>query len=150
PVSARSRRRVRGTKRSRLQPPRDRDWRHRAEGRGPARGIGQGMKSKAQSVKQYLDELPAERRKQIEAVRKIVRKNLPRGFVEEMGYGMIAYNVSAAILPPEETYNRQPLLYAALAAQKNFNALYLMWMVDRDSYERFAKDFAAAGKKLDM
>jgi len=106
-------------------------------------------KSEAKSVKQYLAELPAERRKDIEAVRKVIRKNLPRGYVEEMGYGMITYNVAQTILPAGETYNKQPLLYAALAAQKNFNALYLMWMGDKPGYERFAAEFKAEGKKLD-
>ena len=47
------------------------------------------MQSTATTVAQYLASLPEERRKAIAAVRKVVRKNLPRGFVEVMNWGMI-------------------------------------------------------------
>jgi hypothetical protein len=108
-------------------------------------------RSEAKSVKEYLAELPAERRKDIEAVRKVIRKNLPPGYVELMQHGMVAYSVSPKILPAKETYNKQPLLYAALAAQKNFNAVYLLCAYgDKAAYKQFAKEYTAAGKKLDM
>ena len=48
------------------------------------------------------------------------------------------------------TYNRQPLVYAALAAQKNHNALYLNCVTSDERTERLRQAFAAAGKKLDM
>ena len=49
------------------------------------------------------------------------------------------------------TYNRQPLVYVALAAQKNYNALYLKCADASDErVERLAAAFTAAGKKFDM
>ena len=40
-----------------------------------------------------------------------------------MAWGMISWEVP--LDSSGETYNGQPLVYAALAAQKNYNALYL-------------------------
>ena len=82
------------------------------------------VSSKAQTVPEYLAELPAERRAVIAAVRKVVRKHLPKGYVEAMNWGMICYEIPLKRYPI--TYNKQPLSYAALAAQKNNYALYLM------------------------
>ena len=49
--------------------------------------------SQAATVKQYLDELPEDRRKVVAAVRKVILKNLPRGYREEMYFGGISYCV---------------------------------------------------------
>jgi len=60
----------------------------------------------------------------------------------------------AWILPLEaypDTYNRQPLILASLASQKNHNALYLMCAyVSEERTKRVKQGFEAAGKKLDM
>jgi hypothetical protein len=49
------------------------------------------------------------------------------------------------------TYNGQPLCYAALAAQKNHNALYLTDVYQDPSQAKRLRDgFRKAGKKLDM
>lgn len=40
------------------------------------------MKSKASTVEEYLEGLPEDRRKALEAVRKVILKNLPRGYEE--------------------------------------------------------------------
>jgi hypothetical protein len=105
--------------------------------------------SKATTVADYLAELPADRRKTIAAVRAIVRKNLPKGYKESIGYGMICYVVPLSTCP--DTYNGQPLCYAALAAQKNYCALYLMNVYgDSAAAQAFRDAFKKAGKKLDM
>ena len=105
--------------------------------------------SKAKTVADYMAELPADRRKTIAAVRAIVRKNLPKGYKESVGYGMICYNVPLSTYP--DTYNGQPLCYAALAAQKNYCALYLMNVYgDTPTAAAFKDGFKKAGKKLDM
>ena len=107
------------------------------------------VSSAARTVDAYLESLDADRRKVISAVRDVVRKNLPKGYQEEMGFGMIAYNVPLTELA--ETYNKQPLMYAALAAQKNYNAIYLMGVYsDSARAKRFTDGFARAGKKLDI
>ena len=105
--------------------------------------------SKATTVDEYLAELPAERRAVVSAVRDVVRRNLPKGYTETMGFGMIGYGVPLARYP--NTYNGQPLCYAAIAAQKNHYALYLM-----DAYSNPKRTaeleavFERAGKRLDM
>ena len=105
--------------------------------------------SKAATVPDYLAGLPAERRKAISAVRAVIRKNLPKGYKEAMGYGMICYSVPLARYP--DTYNGQPLCYAALAAQKQYNAVYLMNVYgDAAEARAFKAAFKKAGKKLDM
>ena len=79
--------------------------------------------SSATSVDEYLAELPPDRRAAISRVREIILKNLPDGYVEEMRWGMISYGVPLERFP--DTYNGQPLMYAALASQKRYMSLYL-------------------------
>ncbi len=105
--------------------------------------------SKATTVEQYLAALPADRRAEVEKVRDAVNAALPPGYSEGIGYGMIGWVVPLADYP--DTYNKQPLAYAGLAAQKNHNTLYLNCVyASRDRTERLKAAFAAAGKKLDM
>ena len=105
--------------------------------------------SQAQTVAEYLEALPAERRKVVAAVRKVVKKHLPTGYVERMEFGMIGYGIPLERYP--HTYNKQPLSYIALAAQKNYYALYLMCLYSDDTRTKwFADAFKKAGKKLDM
>ena len=81
------------------------------------------MRSEAKSVAAYLSALTPERRTALSELRKIILSNLPKGYVEAMNWGMIAYEVPLAINP--KTYNGKPLMYAALASQKNHMAIYL-------------------------
>ena len=105
--------------------------------------------SAARTVDQYLKELPAERREVVSTVREVIRKNLPTGYQETMNWGMISYEVPRDRFP--KTYNGQPLMYAALAAQKNHYAVYLISMYqDGAPTGWFAEEFRKAGKKLDM
>ena len=107
------------------------------------------MRSAATTVEQYLLELPDQRRADIEAVRDIILKNLPEGYEEAMNWGMITYQVPLATHP--NTYNGQPLMYAALASQKNHMALYLtgIYMDDQSRHE-FEDKYRATGKRYDM
>lgn len=105
--------------------------------------------SKATSVKEYLAELPPDRKKTIEAVRKVIKKNLPSGFREGMQYGMISYYVPLSRYP--NTYNGQPLAFASLASQKSYMSLYLMCVYgDEDHKAWFERAWTDAGKKLNM
>jgi uncharacterized protein YdhG (YjbR/CyaY superfamily) len=107
------------------------------------------MQSKAKTVKQYLAELPPDRRVAISAVRNVIVKNLPKGYEESMSWGMITYSVPLKILP--ETYNGQPLCYAGLASQKQHMAVYLMNVYgDPATLKWFQGEFKKAGKRLDM
>ena len=76
------------------------------------------VKSAATTVEQYLAELPADRRQEVVRIRQVVLDNLPSGYEEIMPYGMIGYAVPLERCP--DTYNGQPLGYAALAAQKRY------------------------------
>lgn len=103
----------------------------------------------ATTVKGYLESLPPDRRTTLSAVRKVIRANLPSGFKEMTGYGMICYGVPLKTYPT--TYNGQPLCYAALAAHKNYCALYLMGVYGDPSQQKALEQaFKKAGKKLDM
>src|SRR5215212_5399266 len=103
----------------------------------------------AKSPDEYLDDLPAERRDAITAVRAVVRRNLPKGYSEFVSWGMLNYGIPLSRFP--NTYNGQPLCYVALAAQKNYCALYLMSVSGDKGHETRLRDgFKAAGKKLDM
>jgi hypothetical protein len=62
---------------------------------------------------------------------------------------MLNYGIPLSRFP--NTYNGQPLCYAALAAQKNYCSLYLMSVYGDKKHEAKLRDgFKAAGKKLDM
>ncbi len=107
------------------------------------------MRSNANTVEQYLNELPEERRRTIEAVRQTILENLPEGYEETMNWGMITYQVPVAICP--DTYNKQPLMYAALAAQKNHMAVYLSGIyADGKRREEFEKAYKATGKRYNV
>lgn len=107
------------------------------------------VSSKATTPAAYLASLPAERRKVIAAVRAVIKKRLPKGYVESMSLGMLSYEIPLSRYP--DTYNKQPLMYMALGAQKNHFALYTTNV--RNSKVHLAKLTAAyqtAGKELDM
>lgn len=107
------------------------------------------VSSKAPTVTDYLAELPPERRAVVATVRDLVNRNLPSGYVETMRWGMITWEIPLARYPV--TYNGQPLSYAALAAQKNNYALYLMQAYADPVHEgQLRRAYAAAGKRLDM
>jgi hypothetical protein len=110
------------------------------------------MQSKARTVEEYLRELPPDRRAGVSAVREVILKNLPAGYREGMGYGMIGYHVPHSLYPAGYHCDpKQPLPFAALASQKNYMALYLMCIYsDRDFEAWFRHAWAKAGKKLDM
>ncbi|NGY63923.1 DUF1801 domain-containing protein [Lentzea sp. NEAU-D13] len=105
------------------------------------------VKSQASTVAEYLAELTDEQRAEVSTVRDVILANLPAGYVEVMGWGLITYAVPLEVSGP--TYNKQPLMYAALAAQKNYCAVYLTTVMD-EFEESFRTRWAATGKKLDM
>lgn len=110
------------------------------------------MISKAATVAEYLAELPEDRRKAIEAVRRVIRKNLGKGYEEGMQYGAIGYYVPHKLYPPGYHCDpRQPLPFAGLGSQKNYMSFGLMCVYYRPESEAlFRSEWAATGKKLDM
>ena len=107
------------------------------------------VRSNAETVEEYLAELPPDRREAIAAIRKVVLDNLPPGYEETMYFGMIGYVIPLERYP--ETYNKQPLGYVALASQKHYMSLYLMNVYgDSDTERWFKREYEASGKKLNM
>ena len=107
------------------------------------------VSSKAPTPEAYLAELPPERAEFVSRLRNLINANLPDGYVERMSWGMISWEVPVERYP--DTYNGQPLVYAALAAQKNHTALYLNCVyASAERTERMKAQWAAAGRKLDM
>ena len=106
-------------------------------------------RSAAATVDAYLEGLPAERRAVAAALRDCIRTHLPAGYVEAMNWGMPCYEVPLARYA--DTYNGQPLGFAAFAAQKNGYSLYLSFLTtDADKEATLRRAFADAGLKLDM
>lgn len=109
------------------------------------------MQSKATTVKQYLKELPTERRAAIEAVRRVILENLDPLYEEGMQYGMIGYYVPHKIYPPGYHCDpKQPLPFICLASQKNYISLYLGCVYGAEREKPFREAWAKTGKKLDM
>ena len=107
------------------------------------------MKSEAKTIQGYLSEMPPDRRKAIETVRKTILENLPSGYEEALNWGMITYQVPLEVYP--DTYNKKPLMYAALANQKNHMAVYLTAIyMDEKLSQDFEKTYRETGKRFDV
>jgi len=119
------------------------------------------MQSKATNVREYLASLPEDRRKAVEAVRKVILANLDGDYEEGMQYGVIGYYVPHKVFPAGYHCDpKQPLPFVALASQKNYLSLYLMGVycgcgegpgAGMTPHARwFREAWTKTGKKLDM
>ncbi|HPE74835.1 MAG TPA: DUF1801 domain-containing protein [Draconibacterium sp.] len=111
------------------------------------------MKIEANSPDEYLERIPEDRKPAMNKLRQTINDNLPKGFQEEMSYGMIGYVVPHSIYP--EGYHcdtKLPLPFAAIASQKNFIAFYHMGIYANESlYNWFTAEFHKHSKsKPDM
>lgn len=107
------------------------------------------MTSDAHSVEEYIQSLPVSRQSDVSHLRKIILKNLPKGYEEVMQYGMISYVVPFTIFP--DTYNHQPLAYVSLASQKNYISLYLTNIYgDNEAAQWFHDEWKKSGKKKNI
>jgi len=107
------------------------------------------MRSAANSVEEYLSELLIERQEALQTVRQVILKNLPAGYEEVMNWGMITYEVPLSVYP--DTYNKKPLMYAALTSQKNHMAIYLIGIYMDDQLRRdFESKYRATGLRYDV
>jgi uncharacterized protein YdhG (YjbR/CyaY superfamily) len=111
------------------------------------------MQSKAQTVEEYISEIPDAQREAIINLRKILLENLPEGFTEEMNYGMMGYVVPHSIYPKGYHCDpRLPLPFIGIAAQKHFVALYHMGIyANPELLKWFTEEFPKFSKlKLNM
>lgn len=111
------------------------------------------MQSNAQTIEAYLQELPQERKVAVEKLHKIIVENLPKGFQETIGYGMIGYVVPHSIYPSGYHCNpKLPLPFMNLASQKNSINFYTMALyADKNLYDWFVAEYPKhCTAKLDM
>ena len=111
------------------------------------------MKIEAQSVQEYLENLPEERKEPIEKLRKVISENLPNGFEEQLSYGMIGYVVPKSIYPKGYHCTPElPLPFLSIASQKNSVNIYHMGIyADEKLLKWFQEEFPKhSKKKLDM
>ena len=108
------------------------------------------MRSAATTPDDYIAQLPADRKEAMTKFRKEILKNLPKGYQEQMAYGMIGYVVPHSVFPAGYHCDpKLPLGFAMLANQKNFIAFYHMgiycnpklmkWFVDEYPKHTVAK-----------
>ena len=111
------------------------------------------MQSKAATPEEYIQEIPVERQAAFKKLRAVIKKNLPKGFKEGMGYGMMGWDVPHSIYPAGYHCNpKAPLPFMGIASQKNFIAVYHMGVyADPKLLKWFQAAHAKASpKKLEM
>jgi hypothetical protein len=111
------------------------------------------MQSKATTTDQYIDELPVDRQAAMKKLRAVLRKNLPKGFQEGMGYGMMGYSVPHSKYPKGYHCDpKLPLPFVGIASQKNHIAIYHMGVYAHPGLLKWFKEAhaKASPKKLDM
>jgi len=111
------------------------------------------MQSKAATPDEYIKEIPVERQAAFKKLRAVIKKNLPKGFKEGMGYGMMGWDVPHSIYPAGYHCNpKAPLPFMGIASQKNFIAVYHMGVyADPKLLKWFQEAHAKASpKKIDM
>lgn len=110
------------------------------------------MASNAKTPAEYLATLDDERKPAVTRLHRVIKKNLPKGFVDTMAYGMIAYVVPHALYP--DGYHcdpKQPLPFMNLASQKNYVAVYHMGIYAGALHDGFRAAWkSACDAKLDM
>ncbi|WP_304137023.1 DUF1801 domain-containing protein [Mesonia mobilis] len=111
------------------------------------------MQIKADSVEEYLANVPEERKEAFAKLRKTIVENLPSGFQECLSYGMVGYVIPKSIYP--DGYHCDPSLplpFMSIASQKNFVALYHSGIyADPDLLKWWQQEYPKHVKtKLDM
>lgn len=111
------------------------------------------MQSKAATPDDYIKEIPVERQAAFKKLRTVIKKNLPKGFKEGMGYGMMGWSVPHSLYPAGYHCNpKDPLPFMGIASQKNFIAVYHMGVYADPKLLKWFQDAhaKASPKRLDM
>lgn len=107
---------------------------------------------KPASPASYVASLPAERKAVVAKLRRAINDNLPKGFEETLGYGMLAWVVPHRIFP--EGYHcdpTKPLPFINLASQKQYVSLYHMGLYGEPLLAWFKAEWPRHSKaKLDL
>lgn len=111
------------------------------------------MKYEATSIKDYIDQLPEDRQPVIKKLRSLINKNLPKGFKEQLNYGMPGWVIPHSKYPAGYHVKPElPLPFMSVASQKNFVALYHSGVYsDPELHKWFVGEYPNHSKrKLDM
>lgn len=111
------------------------------------------MKVKANSISEYLENIPAERKAVMQALINTINNNLPKGFTEQLNYGMPSWVVPHSLYPDGYHCSPElPLPFMSVASQKNFIALYHMGIyANPELMEWFVTEYPKhCSRKLDM
>ena len=111
------------------------------------------MHYQATTIKEYISQLPEERKDPVTKIKEILAKNLPKGFEEGILYKMPAFFVPHSLYPDGYHCNpKEPLPFVNVASQKNFVALYHMGLYAKKGlYDWFVAEYPKHYKsKLDM
>jgi hypothetical protein len=111
------------------------------------------MQIPAKNPKEYISKVPEDRLTYFKKLRQTILNNIPKGFEEQMNYGMIGYVVPKKIFPAGYHCDTNlPLPFVNIASQKNFIALYHSGIyADPELHDWFVKEYPKYCKtKLDM
>jgi uncharacterized protein YdhG (YjbR/CyaY superfamily) len=111
------------------------------------------MQYQVNSPEDFINQLPEDRQVVVTKLRKTINKNLPKGFVETISYGMIGYVVPhSKYLDGYHCTPELPLPFLNIASQKNFVAIYHMGIYAKmELLDWFTNEFPKYSKrKLDM
>ncbi|MES2864668.1 MAG: DUF1801 domain-containing protein [Bacteroidota bacterium] len=111
------------------------------------------MTSDAKNPDEYINSLPEDRKVAMEKLRNVILQNLPKGFQEGMGYGMMGYSVPHSIYP--NGYHckpSDPLPFMGMASQKNSINFYHMGIyANKELLDWFVAEYPKySTRKLDM
>lgn len=85
------------------------------------------MELKTNSIKEYIEQIPQERKMYFNKLRNTILSYIPKGFEEQLNYGMIGYVVPHNLYPKGYHCDpKLPLPFISIASQKNFIAVYHM------------------------
>lgn len=107
----------------------------------------------AKTPQNYLEMIPEDRKAPMSRLRDVINTNIPHGFQESIGYGMLGWAVPHSAYPAGYHCDpKQPLPFLGIASQKNFIALYHMGIyADKNLHDWFVAEYPKYVKtKLDM
>ena len=107
----------------------------------------------ASDIKEFIDNLPDDRKKAVSEIRKVINKNLPAGFKESFGMGMIIWSVPHSSYPAGYHCDpKKPLMLIGLAANKSGISMHHMGLYASPKLLNwFTSEWTKqSSKKLDM
>ncbi len=111
------------------------------------------MRIEAKDPDDYVSKVPDAHREAIIKLRQTIKQNLPKGFEEQLSYGMLGYVVPHSLYPSGYHCDpRLPLPFMNIASQKNFIGLYHSGIyADNKLYDWWVKEYAKRiTTKVDM